>query len=52
LHTVNLLLPTSLLHARDLTFASKFSEADTADTIFAKISVRTAADFTSVVASG
>jgi hypothetical protein len=47
-----LALPACFFHARDLTFVRKFSEADTADAIFAEIGVRSSADFAPVIGTG
>jgi hypothetical protein len=45
-------LPRSLSYAGNLTLVSKLTEADTADAVLAKVSVRTTADLASVVLSG
>jgi len=47
-----LLLPRSFSYAGDLALVRKFSEADTADTVFAEVSVGTTADLASVVLTG
>jgi len=45
-------LPACLLNARDLALVSKLSEADTANTEFTEISMRSAADLASVICTG
>ena len=45
-------LPGCLSHAGNLTLVSEFTEADTADTVLAEISVGTSADFAAVVFTG
>jgi len=44
-------LPGSLFHTRNCALVCKLTQADTADTVFTEISVRTAADLTSVIFS-
>ena len=44
-------LPAGFLYAGNLTFVSKLAEADTADAEFAKVTVRSAANFASCVFS-
>ena len=44
-------LPGSLLNAGDLTLVSQLAEADTADTVFTEVSMRSAADLASVVST-
>ena len=44
-------LPTSFLYARDLTFVSQFTEANSADTVFSQYRMRTAADIASSIFS-
>ena len=45
-------LPASLSYAGDLSLVSKLAEADTADAVLTKVSVRSATDFASVVSAG
>ena len=45
-------LPACLSYAGNLSLVSEFTEADTADTVFAEVSVRSAADLATVVLSG
>ena len=45
-------LPAGFLDAGDLSLVGKLAEANTADTVFTEISVRTAADLASVVLTG
>jgi hypothetical protein len=43
------ILPGRLLDAGDLAFVGEVPEADTADAVIPKVSVRTAADFAAVI---
>ena len=45
-------LPGSLLYARDFALVSEFTEADTADTVLAEISVGATADLAAGVFTG
>ena len=45
------ILPRRFSDSRDLTFVCELSEADTANTVFTEVSVRSAADFAAVVFS-
>ena len=45
------LLPARFSYARDLALVSEFAEADTADAVFTKVSMRSAADLAACVLS-
>ena len=45
------ILPRSFLYARDLALVSQFTEADTADTVLAEISMGASADLAAIVFS-
>ena len=47
-----LVLPRSFSYAGNFALVRKFSEADTANTVFAEVSVGTTADLASVVLTG
>ena len=44
-------LPACFSYAGDLALVGKFSEADTANTVFSQISMRTTADFAAIILS-